>query len=164
MIPVISFISSSGMGKTTYLEKLIGEVKHRGYRIAVIKHDIHGFEMDHPGKDTWRHAQAGADIVCISSAEKFALIKKTQRDMDLAEIVPLITDVDFIFVEGYKNHSAMRVEIFRQTSGLAPLNRPDDLIAVISDTKLYEDLPHFALENPVVFADYLVRRLHEDWT
>ena len=67
MIPVISFIGRSGVGKTTYLEKLIAELKKRGYRVGVIKHDIHGFEMDRPGKDTWRHAQAGADVVWISS-------------------------------------------------------------------------------------------------
>ena len=63
MIPVISFIGRSGVGKTTYLEKLITELKSRNYRVGVIKHDIHGFEMDRPGKDTWRHAQAGADVV-----------------------------------------------------------------------------------------------------
>lgn len=164
MIPVISFIGRSGSGKTTYLEKLIAELKSRGFRIGVIKHDIHGFEMDHPGKDTWRHAKAGADVVCISSRDKFALIKKTNRDMPLEEIVAKLDDVDLILVEGYKNHSALRVEIYRKSSGLDALNRPEDLFAVISDIPcLYPELPHFDLENPVAFAEYIQQRIRENW-
>lgn len=163
MIPVVSFIGRSGVGKTTYLEKLIAELKGRGYRVGVIKHDIHGFEMDRPGKDTWRHAQAGADVVCISSFEKFALIKKMQRDMPLAEIVSRIDDVDIILVEGYKNHSAHRVEIYRQAAGREPLNRPTDLFAAITDTPLYPDLPQFSLDAPAEFADFLLQRIKDEW-
>ena len=163
MIPVISFIGRSGVGKTTYLEKLITELKSRNYRVGVIKHDIHGFEMDRPGKDTWRHAQAGADVVCISSFEKFALIKKMQRDMPLEEIIAKIDDVDIILVEGYKNHSARRVEIFRQDAEREPLNRPEDLFAVISDIPLYPGLPHFSLDNPKIFADFLLAKINEGW-
>jgi len=163
LIPVVSFIGRSGVGKTTYLEKLIAELKGRGYRVGVIKHDIHGFEMDRPGKDTWRHAQAGADVVCISSFEKFALIKKMQRDMPLAEIVSRIDDVDIILVEGYKNHSAHRVEIYRQAAGREPLNRPTDLFAAITDTPLYPDLPQFSLDAPAEFADFLLQRIKDEW-
>ncbi len=163
MIPVISFIGRSGIGKTTYLEKLIAELKRRGYRVGVIKHDIHGFEMDRPGKDTWRHAQAGADVVCISSFEKFAMIKKMQRDMPLEEIVARVDDVDIILVEGYKNHSARRVEIFRQAAGREPLGRPEDIFAVISDVPLYPSLPHFDLENPVAFTSFLEQRIRDEW-
>lgn len=163
MIPAISFIGRSGVGKTTYLEKLITELKSRNYRVGVIKHDIHGFEMDRPGKDTWRHAQAGADVVCISSFEKFALIKKMQRDMPLEEIIAKIDDVDIILVEGYKNHSARRVEVFRQDAGREPLNRPEDLFAVISDIPLYPGLPHFSLDNPKIFADFLLAKINEGW-
>jgi len=69
LIPVISVVGKSNSGKTTYLEKLIRELKNRDYKIAIIKHDVHGFDMDKPGKDTWRHAQAGADIVCLVTLE-----------------------------------------------------------------------------------------------
>lgn len=146
------------MGKTTYLEKLISEMKRRGRRIGVIKHDSHGFEMDRPGKDTWRHAQAGAEVVCISSPEKLAIIKKTKKDTTLEEIIPLITDVDYIFVEGFKKHGAVRVEIFRSAAGFEPLNRPEDLIATISDTEVYPGLQYFSLDLPEKFADYLEER------
>ena len=159
MIPVISFISSrSGMGKTTYLEKLIREMRSRGHRIGVIKHDSHGFEMDVPGKDTWRHSQAGAAVVCISSPEKFALIRKTQQDTPLEEIIPLISDVDYIFVEGFKKHGILRAEIFRSSAGFVPLNSPKDLFAVITDADIYPDLPHFPLDLPEKFADYIEQR------
>jgi molybdopterin-guanine dinucleotide biosynthesis adapter protein len=162
VIPVISFIGHSGIGKTTYLEKLIVEMKRRGYRVGVVKHDIHGFEMDQPGKDTWRHTQAGAEVVCISSAKKFALLKNLHQDMPLAELISYIKDVDIIFIEGYKNHSAHRVEIFRQAAGLKPLDRPEDLFAVITDVPLYPKLPHFSLETPTDFADYLEYQLRSN--
>jgi len=77
MIPVISFVGNSGVGKTTFLEKLIVILKARGYRLAAIKHDVHEFEVDYPGKDSWRLTQAGADIVVLSSADKLALIERT---------------------------------------------------------------------------------------
>ena len=75
-IPVISVVGAgSNSGKTTLLEKIIREAKARGWRVATIKHDVHNFEMDQPGKDTWRFAQAGADIVAISSPQKFAFLE-----------------------------------------------------------------------------------------
>ena len=114
-------------------------------------------------KQALTHAQAGADVVCISSSEKFALIKKTQRDMPLDEIVRRIDDVDIILVEGYKNHSARRVEIYRQAAGRDPLNRPQDLFAVITDTPLYEELPQFSLEEPAAFTDFLLKQIKEHW-
>ena len=153
---VFGIAGYSGSGKTTLLEKLIPCLTARGLKVSVIKHAHHGFDIDRPGKDTWRHAQAGADVVCISSRDKFALIKKTQRDMPLEEIVARVDDVDIILVEGYKNHSALRVEIFRQSSGREPLDRPGDLLAVIADIPLlYPGPPHFGLDDAVPFANFL---------
>ena len=80
-IPVISIVGGkSNSGKTTLLEKLIREAKRRGWRVATLKHDGHGFEMDQPGKDTWRHAQAGADVVAISSPHKVAILESVAGD------------------------------------------------------------------------------------
>jgi molybdopterin-guanine dinucleotide biosynthesis protein B len=87
MIPVISIVGRSNCGKTTYLEKLISEMKRRGYKVGIIKHDVHGFEIDQPGKDTWRHAQAGADVVCISSPQKMAMIKQVKQELSLDVVV-----------------------------------------------------------------------------
>ena len=83
MIPVVSIVGKSNSGKTTLLEKLIPELKRRGYRVATVKHDTHGFEVDQPGKDTWRLAQAGADAVVISSSDKLALIKRVRDELDV---------------------------------------------------------------------------------
>ncbi len=116
MIPVISFVGRSDCGKTTYLEKLIRELKNRNYKVAILKHDVHGFEMDRPGKDTWRHAQAGADVVCISSPQKMAMIKKVDQELTLKEAVQYIDGVDIIFTEGYKREAETRIEVFRSAA------------------------------------------------
>ncbi len=78
-VPIISIVSKKNCGKTTLLEKLIPELKQRGYRVGTIKHDVHGFNIDHEGKDTFRHKSAGADIVAISCPWKISII------MDVAE-------------------------------------------------------------------------------
>ena len=80
-IPVISIVSKKNCGKTTLLEKLIPELKRRGYRIGILKHDIHGFDIDHEGKDSFRHKAAGAEIVAISCPWKLSVIKDVQEEM-----------------------------------------------------------------------------------
>src|SRR5512143_21431 len=86
MIPIVSVVGKSDSGKTTLLEKLVKELTSRGYRIGTIKHDVHSFEIDHPGKDSWRHKQAGASATVISSPAKLALVVDTDHDHTLAEI------------------------------------------------------------------------------
>ena len=86
-VPVLSIIGKSGVGKTTILEKLIPELKSRGLKIATIKHHAHpGFDIDQPGKDTWRHAQAGSDLVIIAAPDKIATIQKLEQEKSLDEI------------------------------------------------------------------------------
>jgi molybdopterin-guanine dinucleotide biosynthesis protein B len=157
-IPVISFVGRSNSGKTTYLEKLIREMKQRGYKVATIKHDVHGFDMDKPGKDTWRHAQAGADIVAISSPEKMAMIKKVDQELTLEEVVARIDGVDIIFTEGYKREGKTKIEVFRKAAADSPLCQRDEAIAFVSDTILYENAPHFSLDDPGDMAYFLMER------
>jgi molybdopterin-guanine dinucleotide biosynthesis protein B len=159
MIPVISIVGRSNCGKTTYLEKLISEMKRRGYKVGIIKHDVHGFEIDQPGKDTWRHAQAGADVVCISSPQKMALIKQVEQELSLDVVVSYITDVDIIFTEGYKRENKRKIEVFRPASGAVPVCVPEELLALVSDHVYYEDVPHFGLENVVAMVDFLVNQV-----
>jgi molybdopterin-guanine dinucleotide biosynthesis protein B len=158
MIPVLSFVGKADSGKTTYLEKLIAEMKRRGHKLAIIKHDVHGFEMDHPGKDTWRHAQAGADIVCISSPAKYAIIAKVAAEMPLAELAARIDGVDVIFTEGYKREGKTRIEIFRPPVADEPLCRQDELVAIVSDAPVYPGLPRFGLADPAAMADFIETR------
>lgn len=159
MIPVISFVGKSNCGKTTYLEKLIREMKQRGFKVAVIKHDVHGFDMDKPGKDTWRHAQAGADIVCISSPQKMAMVRKVREELSLDEVIAHIDGVDIIFTEGYKREHKKKIEVFRQAVCDQPLCNKADLLAMVSDVKLYDDVPYFNLEDAAAMADFLAAKL-----
>jgi molybdopterin-guanine dinucleotide biosynthesis protein B len=158
MIPVISFVGKSDCGKTTYLEKLISEMKQRDYKVGIIKHDVHGFDIDKPGKDTWRHAQAGADVVCISSPQKMALIKKVDRELTLAEVVRRIDGVDVIFTEGYKREGVLKVEVFRQAACNTPLCQADELLAMVADVVIYTDVPSFSVNDATELADFLEKK------
>jgi molybdopterin-guanine dinucleotide biosynthesis protein B len=155
MIPVVSFVGYSNSGKTTVLTQVVRELKSRGYRIAVIKHDAHSFSMDIPGKDTAKHAEAGADIVCISSPGKLAYIEARQAEMPLAEVIHRIQDVDMILTEGYKHERKPKIEVFRAAAGQPLLGPGPDLLATVSDTPLYPDIRHFSPEQIFLLADFL---------
>jgi molybdopterin-guanine dinucleotide biosynthesis protein B len=87
MIPVVSVVGKSNSGKTTLIEKMIGELVRRGYRVATIKHNLHGFEIDHEGKDSWRHKQAGARTTVIASPHRVAVVEDVEKDLDIGELV-----------------------------------------------------------------------------
>jgi molybdopterin-guanine dinucleotide biosynthesis protein B len=158
MVPTVSVVGKSGAGKTTFLEQLIRELKRRGYRLAVVKHDTHGFEIDKPGKDTWRMAQAGSDVVVISSPEKMAMIKKTGRDLPLDEIARYIgDDVDLILSEGYKRGDKPKIEISRAEVSSELLCTEDELIALATDQTFDINVPHFALDDFGGLVDLLER-------
>ena len=130
MVPVVSIVGQrSNSGKTTLLVKLLAEAKRRGWRVAAVKHDVHGFEMDKPGKDTWRFAQAGADVVVISSPEKMAMIEKVQEERTLEQVLERIRDVDLIFTEGYKHGNQPRIEVFRSEVHQELLSDPEQLLS-----------------------------------
>lgn len=152
-IPVISFVAKSGTGKTTLIEKVTKELKGRGLRIAVIKH-AHAFEIDRPGKDSWRYAQAGADIVAVSSSDKFAIIEKRQKEMSLDEIASRISGVDLILVEGYKKEkNRPKIEVFRSEVSKELLSDRKDLIAIVSDVKFDLGVPCYGLNDIASIAD-----------
>ncbi|MBC8263329.1 MAG: molybdopterin-guanine dinucleotide biosynthesis protein B [Anaerolineales bacterium] len=158
MIPIISVVGKSGVGKTTFLEKLIAELKRRGLRVAVIKHDVHGFEMDRPGKDSWRLAQAGSDSVVIASPKKLALIKRLDREMALSEIAAFLSDVDIILTEGYTRGDAPKIEVSRRERGEGLLCAPDELVAIVSDQPFDLVVPQFDLEDAGGVVDLLEGR------
>ncbi len=142
-VPMISFVGHSGCGKTTFIEKLIPRLTGAGIRIAIIKHDVHGFEMDQPGKDTWRHKQAGAVGTIISSSRKIGMVLDADHDHTPQELSRLLGPTDLIIVEGYKKGTQAKIEVFRPhtTGDSAPLCLDDpQLIAVISDEPL--DIGH----------------------
>jgi len=156
-IPIISIVGKSDSGKTTLIEKLVPELTRRGYRVATVKHDIHGFEVDREGKDSWRHKQAGAHSVVISSPTKAALIRDVERDMNLEEIrEKLIRDVDLILSEGYKKDVQSKVEVFRKEKHKKLLcTKKDNLVAVVSNRKFRVGVPCFDLEDTKGLANFI---------
>jgi len=157
MIPILSIVGKSDSGKTTLIEKLVPELTRRGYRIATVKHDIHGFEVDREGKDSWRHKQAGAHSVVISSPTKAALIRDVERDMNLEEIrEKLIRDVDLILSEGYKKDVQPKVEVFRKEKHKKLLcTKKDHLVAIVSNRKFRVGVPCFDLEDTKGLANFI---------
>jgi molybdopterin-guanine dinucleotide biosynthesis protein B len=148
-------VGKSGVGKTTALERVIREIKQRGYRVGTVKHDTHGFEIDKPGKDSWRHAQAGSDAVVVSGPRKMALIRQVDREMVLDEIVDLMGDVDLVITEGYKAGDKPKIEVTRQARGTELLCQPDELIAILADYAVDMPVPQFALEDAAGLVDLL---------
>lgn len=158
MAPVFSFIAWSGTGKTTYLERLTAELKARGLRVAVLKHDAHRFDIDREGKDSQRFAAAGADVVAIADGEKWALME--YRPVSFDGILAKITDVDLILAEGWHSEARNPIVVYRAASGKPPKLDPRTCLAAVSDVPLETgDRPLFPLDDPSPMAEYLIRFL-----
>ncbi len=159
MPPVISVVGKSGVGKTVFLEKLIAELKGRGIRVGTVKHDVHGFEIDQPGKDSWRHAQAGSDAVVIASSRRVALIKRLDEEMPLDEIVrAYLGDMDLVITEGYKSGRKKKIEISRRERSQELVSPVDDLMAIVADQAFDLEVPQFGLEDVGGVADLILER------
>ncbi len=154
--PILSIVGKSKSGKTTLLEKIIVELKRRGYHIATIKHHSHpGFEIDVPGKDTWRHAQAGSDIVVIAAPDKIATIQKLVHELNLDDIAASLPPVDIILTEGYKQAGKPTLEVLRAARGLEIVSDLGQLVGIATDTRLDVTIPQFNLNEPEPIVDFI---------
>jgi molybdopterin-guanine dinucleotide biosynthesis protein B len=157
--PIISIVSKKNAGKTTLLEKLIPEFKQRGYRVGTIKHDVHGFEIDHEGKDTWRHKHAGAVTVAISSPWKVSLIKDVDEELTIDTLVDsYFLDVDIVITEGYKHAGKPQIEVFRSQAHDSPLHTKgqiNTLMAVMSDIPIDLGVPRININDVAALADFI---------
>jgi len=162
MPPVISIVSKKNSGKTTLLEKLIPALCQRGYRVGTIKHDHHGFEIDREGKDTWRHKQAGARTVVISSPRRIAMIKEVDEEVSLDRIVRhYFADMDLVITEGYKKERKPQIEVFRKKAHETPLHSkaaPGTLVAVVSDVPVDLGVPRFDIDDFLSLAAFIEER------
>jgi len=164
-VPVVSIVAKSGTGKTTLLEKLIAEMKRRGYRVGVVKHDAHRFDIDHEGKDSWRLTRAGADTMLISSSEKLAMVKTYPRESEpsLEETVKTyFQDVDLILTEGFKRSGMPKIEVHRRERSNQLLCRGEEydstLVAVASDSALEVDVPLFDINDAIGLCNLIEER------
>ncbi len=157
MIPIVSIVGKSDSGKTTLIEKIVPGLIRRGYRIITVKHDLHGFEIDREGKDSWRHKQAGAQGVIISSPRKVALIRDVYRDMSLEELSDAFgADADLILAEGFKKDVQPKIEVFRKEEHAELLCTPEDnLIAIASNRPFDIGVPCLDIDDVKGIVDLI---------
>jgi molybdopterin-guanine dinucleotide biosynthesis adapter protein len=159
--PVVAVIGHSGSGKTTFLEKLIPELTGRGLKVGSIKHDVHGFEMDKPGKDSWRHKQAGTSTTIISSPYQIGMVMDVEYDHQPDELLSLFNGMDIILTEGYKGSNIPKLEIFRAETTPEPLCKNDEkLMALITDAQIEFNVPVFSTTAVNKVADFLIKQFN----
>ncbi len=156
--PIVSVVGESGAGKTTFLEKLVRELKSRNIRVGVIKHHVHDIDIDRPGKDTWRLSGAGADAVAISTPGKVGIFINTGGELGPDLLAAMLGEVDIILTEGYKRGNRPKIEISRSARGGRLISNPEDLIAIVSDVRRDPGAPVFGLEDAAGVADLLQSR------
>jgi molybdopterin-guanine dinucleotide biosynthesis protein B len=161
MKPIISIVGYSDAGKTTLVEKLVPELKKKGYRVGTIKNSHHVLNFDKKGKDSWRHFESGADAVVVASADKTVMIRrKENKDVDshaqLSFLENHLTDMDVIIAEGYKNAGFPKIEVYRPQAQEVPVCLNDDaLIAIVTDADFNISVPVFGLEESKRLADFI---------
>ena len=144
------FAGWSGSGKTTLIEKLIPRFVARGLRVSLVKHAHHNFDVDKPGKDSWRHREAGASEVMLVSGRRWALMNELrgEPEPDLEACFARLSPCDLVLVEGYKRDALPKLETWRQPLG-KPFLHPDDphIVAMASDAEVDSPLPRYSLND-----------------
>jgi len=162
MRSIISIVGKSHSGKTTLLEKLIGELKRRGYRVAIVKHSHHANDLDTADKDTWRFTRAGSELSAINSLDHLAIYRRTEQHFDPREIAGYVHwDYDFILTEGFKSSPYPKIEVHRHEQGQELLTDPEGLLAVVTDAPLEVEVPQFAHDDVAGIADIIERTMIE---
>ena len=155
MPPIVSIIGISESGKTTLMEKLIRELKSRDYRIATVKHTAEEATLDKPGKDTWRHLQAGSEVTVLASENGMVMMKPVSSENTLDEIARLFgEDYDIILAEGFKQSDAPKIEVHRKNVG-PPLKDIKRVIAIATDEPLETKTRQFSLEDVKGLVDFI---------
>jgi len=155
MASIVSIVGKSKSGKTTLLEKLIPELESRGYQAATIKHTPEDVSLDEPGKDSWRHMQAGSRATIISSPTRMTLIKKVSPGTKLEEMAGLFgEDYDIVLAEGFKQDTAPKIEVHRREAG-PPLEGVEGIVAIATDEDLDTETRQFSLDDVAGLVDLL---------
>jgi len=157
-LKVFGIAGFSGSGKTTLLEKLIPVFRARGLRVSVIKHTHHRFDLDRPGKDSWRHREAGAEEVLMLSSERWVLMRELRGSPEptLEEQLSILSDVDLVLIEGFKAAPVPKVEVHRPALGKEALwTQNSRVVAVASDAPIDTPLPTLDLNDPEAIAQFI---------
>ena len=152
----------SGSGKTTLIEKLIPLFVGRGLKVSLIKHAHHTFEVDQPGKDSYRHRHAGCAEVLVSSSRRWALVHELRGvpEPGFAELVERLSPCDLVLIEGFKRERVPKLEVYRAATG-EPLLHPQDqdIVAIASDQRLDTRLPQFDLDDAPAIANFVLSQV-----
>lgn len=156
---VFGIAGYSGSGKTTLLEQLIPRLTARGLKVSVIKHAHHGFDIDRPGKDSYRHREAGASEVLLACDSRWVLMHELRQEAEpsLADFLARLSPCDLVLVEGYKQEPIPKLEVYRPAHGKAPLYPGRaDVVAVATDGPEISGLPCLPLNDPEVLAQFIL--------
>jgi molybdopterin-guanine dinucleotide biosynthesis protein B len=161
MPPVLALIGKPNCGKTTLIEKLIPALADEGVRVGTIKHHHGEIQMDTPGKDTWRHKQAGAQVVLLSSPVGLGLIQDTSADTPVEDLVSrYFQEVDLVIAEGYKGSAFPKIEVFRSKIYDEPLQDPaKTVIAMVSDVEIRPGLPWFKYDDIGSLVEFILEKI-----
>jgi len=165
MIPIVGFVGTSNCGKTTVLCRVVGELAARGYRVATIKHSHETIEVDHEGKDTFKHREAGACQVIAVSAKRLAVMSETEAAQELDELVGrFVDDADIVLVEGFKHAPVPKIEVWREGQPDETIVCRDDphWLALATDYPLDVEVPVLDLNWPEQIADFIEQRFLKD--
>jgi molybdopterin-guanine dinucleotide biosynthesis protein B len=159
---IFGFAGWSGSGKTTLIEKLIPRFVKKGLRVSLIKHAHHTFDVDKEGKDSYRHRQAGATEILVTSSRRWVLMHELRgaHEPTFEEQVKHFSPCDLLIVEGFKHAPIPKLEVWRAVTG-EPLLHPNDphIVAVATDTKIETKLPVLDLNDDAAIADFIVKKL-----
>ena len=162
---IFGFAGWSGSGKTTLIEKLIPLFVARGLKVSLVKHAHHSFEVDQPGKDSYRHRHAGCSEVLVTSSRRWALVHELRGAAEpaLEEHIKRISACDLLLVEGFKRERIPKLEVYRSTVG-EPLLHPHDesIVAVACDERLETRLPQFDLDDAPAISSFILRHVGLD--
>ncbi len=156
MRPIVSFVGKSGSGKTTLIEKVITELKQRGYKVAIIKHSHHNNDLDTAEKDTWRFTKAGTEFSAINSLDNLALYRRMDNFFDPQDISnSVLWDYDILLTEGFKGSHYPKIEVHRTEQGKELLTDPGLLLGVVTDEALAVNVPQFSRDDVSGIADII---------
>jgi len=159
---IFGVIGWKNAGKTGLMERLITEITGRGFSVSTVKHAHHSFDVDHPGRDSYRHRDAGAREVVLASANRWAIMAELRGAPEpvLEELLVRVSPVDLVLIEGFKRDRHPKIEAHRAAPG-NPLISPDDptVLAIAADTDVETDLPVFDLDDTKSIADFILEKV-----